>query len=295
MTLGFDPTRFQTEPPACYRASWQLPGPDFHRQATTSLRPEITYTVHLQFCWAHERSGLTPSQLAGLFGKLQVLERMVARDAGAVAFWTGPTRTAQDFHRGGDALEVKTTTAPEGRTIHVHGIDQLDVAPPGRLLLFWARVRTDRGASVPDLVDEILALTDDPPTFLKLLGEESYQDTDREIYGRRLFDAPASRGSPPPGSSATRPWPVSDPWSISSTSTARRPRRRVSTSTWSTSSWGTGDDAALVVPAVSPDRRHRLERAGTTRNVGARQPRGLPQPDRFTGGSSAYMVVSNSP
>jgi hypothetical protein len=38
LTLGFDPARFQTEPPACYRASWQLPGPDFHRQATTSLR-----------------------------------------------------------------------------------------------------------------------------------------------------------------------------------------------------------------------------------------------------------------
>jgi hypothetical protein len=43
-TLGFDPTRFQTEPPACYRASWQLPGPDSHRQATTSLRPKIDYT-----------------------------------------------------------------------------------------------------------------------------------------------------------------------------------------------------------------------------------------------------------
>ena len=37
LTLGFDPARFQTEPPACYRASWQLPGPDSHRQATTSL------------------------------------------------------------------------------------------------------------------------------------------------------------------------------------------------------------------------------------------------------------------
>jgi hypothetical protein len=36
LTLGFDPARFQTEPPACYRASWQIPGPDFHRQATTS-------------------------------------------------------------------------------------------------------------------------------------------------------------------------------------------------------------------------------------------------------------------
>ncbi|GDY34105.1 hypothetical protein GTS_57380 [Gandjariella thermophila] len=38
-TLGFDPARFQTKPPACYRASWQLPGPDSHRQATTSFRP----------------------------------------------------------------------------------------------------------------------------------------------------------------------------------------------------------------------------------------------------------------
>src|SRR5215472_11399421 len=38
LTLSSDPARFQAEPPACYRASWQLPGPDFHRQATTSLR-----------------------------------------------------------------------------------------------------------------------------------------------------------------------------------------------------------------------------------------------------------------
>ena len=42
LTLGSDPARFQTEPPACYRASWQLPGPDFHRQATTSLRTRET-------------------------------------------------------------------------------------------------------------------------------------------------------------------------------------------------------------------------------------------------------------
>jgi hypothetical protein len=40
LTLGSDPARFQTGPPACYRASWQLPGPDFHRQATTSLRTQ---------------------------------------------------------------------------------------------------------------------------------------------------------------------------------------------------------------------------------------------------------------
>src|SRR5256884_8609890 len=38
LTLGSDAGRFPPAPPACYRASWQLPGPDFHRQATTSLR-----------------------------------------------------------------------------------------------------------------------------------------------------------------------------------------------------------------------------------------------------------------
>jgi len=37
LMLGFDPARFQTKPPACYRASWQLPGRDSHPQATTSL------------------------------------------------------------------------------------------------------------------------------------------------------------------------------------------------------------------------------------------------------------------
>src|SRR3954452_10511273 len=63
-TLGFDPTRFQTEPPVCYRASWQLPGPDFHRQATTSTNTTITPSPHevtpcsALLCWAHERSGL---------------------------------------------------------------------------------------------------------------------------------------------------------------------------------------------------------------------------------------------
>ena len=37
LTLRFDPARFPAKPAACYRASWQLPGPDSHRQATTSL------------------------------------------------------------------------------------------------------------------------------------------------------------------------------------------------------------------------------------------------------------------
>src|SRR5256885_447953 len=44
----------RTQPPVCYRASWQLPGPDFHRQATTSLRLSINL-LHDQppVGWAH--------------------------------------------------------------------------------------------------------------------------------------------------------------------------------------------------------------------------------------------------
>jgi hypothetical protein len=47
LTLGFDPDRFQSEPPACYRASWQLPGPDLHRLATTSFRSGQLLDKHL--------------------------------------------------------------------------------------------------------------------------------------------------------------------------------------------------------------------------------------------------------
>ena len=40
-TSGFGPDRFQSDPPTCYRASWQLPGPDSHRLATTSMSPGL--------------------------------------------------------------------------------------------------------------------------------------------------------------------------------------------------------------------------------------------------------------
>jgi hypothetical protein len=72
LTLGSDPARFQAKPPACYRASWQLPGPDSHRQATTSLRtrrtPCTTSRCHLPFCWAHEKGSLGVKQLSGGHG-----------------------------------------------------------------------------------------------------------------------------------------------------------------------------------------------------------------------------------
>ena len=46
-TLRFDAGRFPPTPAACYRASWQLPGPDFHRLAEHELAHGHLTTRHL--------------------------------------------------------------------------------------------------------------------------------------------------------------------------------------------------------------------------------------------------------
>jgi hypothetical protein len=57
-TLRFDAGRFPPTPAACYRASWQLPGPDSHRLADTSLCAVTSQGTppHNQCprCWAQE-------------------------------------------------------------------------------------------------------------------------------------------------------------------------------------------------------------------------------------------------
>jgi hypothetical protein len=138
------------------------------------------------------RRTLSPSELAGLFGELTVLRAMLEHDPGAVAFWTGPTKSEQDFHRADMALEVKSTTSLESHTVRIHGLGQLD-GGSGRLLLTWVRLRAGKGRSVPDLVDEIRAVTDDQAAFLGALAQAGYLETEREIYSRRVFEVTERR------------------------------------------------------------------------------------------------------
>jgi hypothetical protein len=134
------------------------------------------------------RRTLGPSELAGLFGELTVLRAMLVKNPGAVAFWTGPNKSRQDFNRVGCALEVKSTTSSESHTARIHGLGQLDTGDSGRLLLTWFRLRTDRGRSVPDLVDEILAVADDEGAFRAALVQTGYLTAEREVYARRVFE-----------------------------------------------------------------------------------------------------------
>ncbi len=42
LTLRFNAGRFPPTLAACYRASWQLPGPDSHRLAKTSFKDQVS-------------------------------------------------------------------------------------------------------------------------------------------------------------------------------------------------------------------------------------------------------------
>ena len=61
LTLGSDAGRFPPTPPACYPASWHLPGPDSHRQANASLRPDQITECNTSELWAHDGAFVEPS------------------------------------------------------------------------------------------------------------------------------------------------------------------------------------------------------------------------------------------
>ena len=101
LTLGSDPARFPAGPPACYRASWQLPGPDFHRQATTSLRtPRNTMALRHGVTSrsagrtkrAHRRVGIRPPSRVSLRPPGNALNSARSRRRLTVALWHSGTQ-----------------------------------------------------------------------------------------------------------------------------------------------------------------------------------------------------------
>jgi hypothetical protein len=73
LTLRFDAGRFRPTPAACYQASWQLPGPDSHRQTTTNLSLDRdNYMLDLQ------QSGRTPLAVELRGGDPVISERLRA-------------------------------------------------------------------------------------------------------------------------------------------------------------------------------------------------------------------------
>jgi Putative PD-(D/E)XK family member, (DUF4420) len=102
---------------------------------------------------------LGPGALAGLFGELWWLRRVIERDPDrSVDAWRGPLGEPHDLRRGSTSVEVKTTTRREGRFVEIHGAEQLVAPEPGRLFLGYTRLTKDPdGQSVPGLVEALIA------------------------------------------------------------------------------------------------------------------------------------------
>ncbi|WP_234435304.1 PD-(D/E)XK motif protein [Streptomyces sp. NRRL F-2747] len=129
---------------------------------------------------------LGPEQLAGLFGELIVLHRLLELDPSAHRLWVGPEGHRHDFLGATDAVEVKTSTADEGRRARIHGLDQLEAPTGGQLSLVWLGLRRAAGPTVgdtvPGLVDRLLRLCDDESALLDSLARVGYRVPDAERY-----------------------------------------------------------------------------------------------------------------
>ncbi|MGW3493081.1 PD-(D/E)XK motif protein [Streptomyces sp. NPDC001020] len=129
---------------------------------------------------------LGPDELAGLFGELTVLNRLLREDPSAHRLWYGPEGYRHDFFAGTRAVEVKTTTSSEGRRPRIHGLDQLEAPEHGTLCLVWFRL--DRagangvGTAFTEAVGEALRLCDDESALLDLLARAGYHPADADHY-----------------------------------------------------------------------------------------------------------------
>jgi hypothetical protein len=131
---------------------------------------------------------LGAEQQAGLFAELTVLIALLELDPSAHRTWAGPARHRHDFVGGSRAVEVKATTASDGRRIRIHGLDQLE-APSGGLHLHWLRLETgsESARSLNSLVEAAVELCDDESDLRTRLAAAGYNIVDQRHYDQTRF------------------------------------------------------------------------------------------------------------
>ncbi|MGW5438949.1 PD-(D/E)XK motif protein [Nocardia asteroides] len=138
---------------------------------------------------------LGPQQVAGLFGELVVLERLLERDGGAHRLWTGPSGHRHDFATDAGAVEVKVSTGRDGREVRIHGLDQLEPPVAGVLGLVWLRLESSvhEGIGVVELVKRVLDLADDESDVLTRLATVGYRAADNDHYAHVRYSIDEQR------------------------------------------------------------------------------------------------------
>lgn len=136
---------------------------------------------------------LSTEEEIGLFGELLVLQNLLddgVSEFDALESWAGPDDGLHDFLLGDGAIEVKTTMAPAGFMARIANLDQLDDSLHQPLYVAAVRLaQLSEGATLPDLIDQVAGLLDDPGASALLnsrLVSAGYMDITRTEYTRRF-------------------------------------------------------------------------------------------------------------
>ena len=134
-------------------------------------------------------SMLGDAEITGLFGELLFVRTMAECGNLAMKWWTGPKKGRYDIYKNSIAIEVKTTTARNGRFVEIHGVEQLVAPPEGELYLAFVRLETSdlAGESLPELIDSIIEKGIERHEFLDLLAAVGYDTNSSEEYARYRF------------------------------------------------------------------------------------------------------------
>jgi hypothetical protein len=139
------------------------------------------------------RTALGADAVAGLFGELLTLSRIVGLDpARRVDVWTGPMGAKHDFSSSGTAAEVKTTRRREGRFVEIHGVEQLQPVGLEELFLVFIRIESKpEGRTVGELIASLKQTGVDGPRLDRLVtqtGWEAAADDERlSVVEQRIY------------------------------------------------------------------------------------------------------------
>jgi hypothetical protein len=137
---------------------------------------------------------MTIKQLAGLYGELHTLERLLARSPTVVDRWRGPLSEPHDFVSPAVDVEVKTTLSSEDDIVHIHGLEQLTASAEAELCLAHLRVETpsSEGESLGELIGRLESI-DTSGKLAGLLAAVGYQAEERRAYSDLTFRLASER------------------------------------------------------------------------------------------------------
>lgn len=131
---------------------------------------------------------MTMKQLAGLYGELHVLDRLLDLSELGTSCWKGPLRAPHDFVGASVDIEVKTTLSEEDNIVYIHGVEQLSVRAESDLYLAHLRVETPspEGESLGEIVVR-LEDRDRSGKLRSMLIAAGYQDAERQAHSSLTF------------------------------------------------------------------------------------------------------------